>query len=157
MKQSLCGAALFSLVVLYSCKDEYTLCTQAKDVNFTAGFYQRVGTADVSAPAQSLTIFQLNATTPIYSSQQNAATFGIPLNPAADSSRYVITLGSNLQSDTLTIVYTSQSAPLSVECGNVILNNITRLYSTAHTIDSVKITASAINTTPTQNAKIYRH
>ena len=155
MKQLLCAAALFLLTGLYSCKDEYTLCNLPKEVNFTAGFYQRVGTTDVSAPAPSLTIFLLNGTNPIYSQQQNAASFGIPLNPAVDSSRYVITVVNGAQSDTLTIVYTSQSSTLSAECGSVILNNITRLYSTAHTIDSVKITSSAVNTTPLQNAKIY--
>ena len=154
MKQLLCAAALFVLTGLYSCKDEYTLCNLPKEVNFTAGFYKRVGTADVSSPAPSLTLFLLNGTSPIYSQQQNAASFGIPLNPAVDSSRYVITLANGAQSDTLTIVYTSQSSTLSAECGSVILNNITRLYSTAHTIDSVKITSSAVNTTPLQNAKI---
>lgn len=155
MKQLLCGAALFLLTGLYSCKDEYTICNQSKEVNFTAGFYQRAGNADVSAPAPSLTIFLLNGTGAIYSQQQNVPSFGIPLNPSVDSSRYVITVANNLQSDTLTIVYTSQSSSLSAECGSIILNNITRLYSTTHTIDSVKITSAAINTAAVQNAKIY--
>jgi hypothetical protein len=155
MKQLMCGAALFLLTGLYSCKDEYTLCNLTKEVNFTAGFYQRVGATDISTPAPSLTIFLLNGTSPIYSQQQNAASFALPLNPAADSSRYVIAVANGAPPDTLTIVYTSQSSLLSAECGSVTVNNITRLYSTTHTIDSVKITASSINTTPMQNAKIY--
>lgn len=154
MKRLLCGTALF-LFILSSCKDEYTICTLAKEVNFTSAFYRHVGANDVAVSAPVLSVFALNAPTSIYNRQANASSFLLPLNPAADSARYVIIVDDNTTSDTLTVVYTSQSTILSPECGSVITNNISRLYSTTHTIDSVKIISNAVSTTSMQNARIY--
>ncbi len=144
----------FLLCFAISCTDEYTLCTQSKEVRFIGRFYQRVSGQDVLAQAPGLIITQLNNTTPIYSFPQSVNNFSIPLNPLENTASYVITVGNNPK-DTLSILYTSQGVNLSPECGSVIYHTITGIYSTSHTIDSVKISKASINTDPAENAKIY--
>lgn len=152
------GAILFlSAIILFlnSCKDEYTLCSTSKTVSFIGGFYQKISGSDVSARVPNLNIYLLNTgSSAIYSNQQNAHTFSLPLNPQADSSRYVISI-SAAQSDTLTIVYSTQSISLSPECGSVFNNNITKVYTTAHSLDSAVLINAVINTNPLENAKIF--
>ncbi len=145
----------FTALFMQSCKDEYTICNLPKDARFIAGFYQRVGNADVTALAPNLSLYSLNGANLIYSNQTNLSTFSLPLSSTVDTSRYVLILGTNLQSDTLTIVYSSQLVSLSPECGSVTYNNINKLWSTYHTIDSVKIINPTVNTSLSQNAKIY--
>lgn len=155
MKQLGYGIAL-SLVAFtfFSCKDEYSICTLSKSVNFIGGFYQRTGGVDVAVQAPSLSVGLLNGPN-LVSQQQNASVTVIPLNPTIDSARFLISVANNLQSDTLTVIYSSQTVILSAECGDVITHNIARFYSTTHTIDSVKLISPAVNTNPVQNAKIY--
>lgn len=143
------------MCILPSCKDEYTICNLSKDVRFIASFYQRNNGADVLAPAPLLNITQLGINAPLYTQQAHVPTFSIALNPLLDSAKYFIKLSNSLQADTLTIVYTSTGANLSLECGPVTYHNISKLYSTLNTIDSVKITNPLLNTDLLQNAKIY--
>ena len=137
---------------IVSCKDEYTICNLPKDVRFIAGFYQ---TANVPQSAQNLSVSLLGDTSAIYRRQPNVPSFSLPLNPTVDSSKYLIAVSNSGPRDTLTIVYSSSNVNLSPECGNVSYHTITRLSSTLHTIDSVKLIAPAINTSSVQNAKIY--
>lgn len=147
--------AFFTVCFTVSCTDEYTLCTLSKEVRFIGRFYQRISGADVPAQVPGLTIFPLNSTTPVFPFQQNINTFSFPLNPISNTAAYIISLGNNQQQDTVTISYTSQGTNLSPECGSVIYHNITGITTTTHTIDSVKITTSAVNTDPVENAKFY--
>ena len=142
-------------LTLSACKDEYTICNLSRNVNFNAGFYQRVSGADVSAMAPNFTIYLLNNSLyPIYNNQVNAKSFSLPLDPVRDSSRYVISIGPG-QADTLTIVYTSASVTLSEACGAVFHNNLTRVYSTAHSLDSARIVNPAVTSSGLENARIY--
>ena len=143
------------MCILPSCKDEYTICNLSKDVRFIASFYQRNNGVDVLVPAPLLNITQLGTNAPLYTQQANVPTFAIALNPQLDSTKYYIKLSSSLPADTLTIVYTSTGANLSLECGSVTYHNISKLYSTLNTIDSVKIINPVLNTDLLLNAKIY--
>ena len=146
---------MFTLLFgINSCKDDYTICNLPKTVNLIAGFYRHSGGVDVPTPAPSLSLFLLNGTSPVYSNNMNALTFTLPLNPVVNSAKYVISVSAS-QSDTLTIVYTSQNTNLSAECGNVYYNNISAFYTTTHTLDSVKILRPAINTDQVENVRIY--
>ena len=140
---------------LTACKDEYTICNLSKDVRFIASFYQRNNGADVLTPAPNLNITLLPNNTSLYTQQANVATFSFPLNPLVDSAKYSFKLANNLQADTVTIVYTSTGANLSLECGAVTYHNITKITSTLNTIDSIKITNAVLNTNLLQNAKFY--
>ena len=140
---------------LTSCKDEYTLCNQVKDVRFTGGFYKKVGSNDVVAPAPKFTLSQLNSGSNIYNQQVNVDVFSLPLSQIIDSAKYVLKLDNNLLSDTVTIRYTSQGVNLSLECGSVTYNTITSISTTINTLDSIKIIRALVNTEPVQNVKIY--
>lgn len=155
MKKYLLLIFIACICILPSCKDEYTICNLPKDVRFIASFYQRNNGADVLTPAPNLNITQLGINAPLYTQQANVATFSTALNPQLDSVKYYIKIANALQPDTLTVVYKSIGANLSVECGAITYHNITKLYSTLNTIDSVKITNPLLNTDLLQNAKIY--
>jgi Family of unknown function (DUF6452) len=146
-----------ALVILsiFSCRDEYSICTLNKDVNLIGGFYQNIGGNEITAVAPNLTIATLNATSTIYSNQTNISVFSFPLSATVDSAKYVFTIANNLPKDTLTIVYSSRSEVVSAECGTATYNNITKLTSTKNTIDSVKIVSANVNTLLLKNIKIY--
>jgi hypothetical protein len=146
-----------ALVILsiFSCRDEYNICTLNKDVNLIGGFYQNIGGNEITAVAPNLTIATLNATSTIYSNQTNISVFSFPLSATVDSAKYVFTIANNLPKDTLTIVYSSRSEVVSAECGTATYNNITKLTSTKNTIDSVKIVSANVNTLLLKNIKIY--
>jgi Family of unknown function (DUF6452) len=142
--------------LLLSCKDEYNICPPVKEVKFIGGFYQRIAGADVASQVPSFTLSMLNNTGAIYNNQNNILEFGVPLSELADTSRFVLALGNNQPKDTLTIVYSSQKSTTDGNaCGIIVYHNISQLYSTTNTIDSVKIIQPLVNTTATQNAKIY--
>ena len=145
---------LAPLLMLLSCKDQYSICDLNKDVFFKAGFYKDAGGTDVinNAPICSLAPLNKNY---IYFEQQNIASFTVSLNPLLDSNRYYIQFSTSLPADTLTLVYTTRTEQLSVECGNISVHTLTRSYSTGHTIDSVKIKNPEVNTGSSQNIRIY--
>jgi Family of unknown function (DUF6452) len=142
--------------LITSCKDDYSICNPVKDIKFIGGFYQRTGGVDVPYPSQSFSLSLLNSTNLIYNNQPNTIEFGMPLNELATTSQYVLSLGNNLPKDTLTIVYSSQKSTTDGNaCGIIVYHNISQLYSTTNTIDSVKLIQPLVNTNPVQNAKIY--
>ena len=149
-------AFIFFYFLIASCKDDYSICNPVRDVKFIGGFYQRVGGADVPTAAPSLTISLLNNSTLIYSNQANTLQFGVSLNELADTSRFVVSLGNNLPKDTLSIVYSSQKNTTDGNaCGIVVYHNVSQVYSTLNTIDSIKLIQPLVNTNAVQNAKIY--
>ena len=149
-------AFIFFCFLIASCKDDYSICNPVRDVKFIGGFYQRVGGADVPTAAPSLSVSLLNNSTPIFNNQPNTLQLAVFLNELADTSHYVVTLGNNLPKDTLSIVYSSQKNTTDGNaCGIVVYHNISQVYSTLHTIDSIKLIQPLVNTNPVQNAKIY--
>ncbi len=149
--------AIIAVVFLVaSCRDDYSICNPTKDVRFVGGFYQRVSGVDVPTPVPSFSLFLLNSTDLIYSSQPNLLEFALPLNQLADSAKYVLSLGNNQPIDTMTIVYSSQNGPADANaCGLFFVHTISKIYSTKNTIDSVKIMQPLVNTSTIQNVKIY--
>jgi Family of unknown function (DUF6452) len=157
MKKSTIFIAIISLSFLIpSCKDDYSICNPVKDIKFIGGFYQRIAGADVPTPAPNFSLSLLNNTSFIYTNQPNTLEFGMPLNELVNTSQYVLSLGNGQTKDTLTIVYSSQKSTTDGNaCGIVVYHNISQLYSTTNTIDSIKLTQPQVNTNPIQNAKIY--
>ena len=147
---------LLTIVVLYSCKDEYNICNEPKTVRFIATINQRVGGADVLTTAPNFSLVNLAGNVPIYSNEPNINSFNITFNNLLDSARYVITLANNLPKDTLNVIYTTVGVQAtSLDCGPLFNHNIVRLYSTTNTIDSIKIVSPALNSSLNLNAKIY--
>jgi hypothetical protein len=157
MKNSTIFIAIISLSFLIaSCKDDYSICNPVKDVKFIGGFYKRIAGVDVPTPAPNFSLSLLNNSSLIYTNQPNTIEFSMPLNELSDTSRYVLSLINGQPKDTLTIVYSSQKSTTDGNaCGIVVYHNISQLYSTANTIDSVKIIQPLVNTSAVQNAKIY--
>jgi|GEM_PF-3409099 len=156
MKRKIIIAALFFISsFLSSCIDEYNICDQSKSTDLAAGFYQKNGTADIVAVAPVFTFTLLNSTSPYYNQQANVSKFSFALIPAKDSAKYFIQLSALLPADTITIFYSSQYLTLSQQCGTVPVHILAKTTSTLHTIDSVKIINATVNTTSTENLKIY--
>jgi Family of unknown function (DUF6452) len=149
------ASLLFISIICNSCKDDYNICGEPKEVKFIAGFYQRIGNSDVPIQAPNLTIRLSSTSIPVYNNQINVSSFGFPLILNGDTSKYIINLGNNYPQDTLTIIYTTQGANTLPECGVLFFHTITKLTSTTNSIDSVFITNPSLNTSLAQNAKIY--
>ena len=146
----------FALLMLASsCQDKYTICDKATDVSLKAGLYHVAGGTESAANAPSFSLSLINSPTFLYNQQADISKFSVALNAALDSSQYLVKLSSTSSSDTLTVVYTSQSVNISAECGFVYTNNLLRVCSTNNTIDSVKIINPANNTTSGENVKVY--
>ena len=139
-----------------SCKDDYSICNPVKDVKFIGGFYLRSGGVDVPNPASGFSLSLLNSNSLIYNNQPNTIEFGMPLDELTTISKYVLSMGSSLPKDTLTIIYSSQKSTTDGNaCGIIVYHNISQLLSTTNTIDSVKLIQPLVNTNAVQNAKIY--
>ncbi len=139
-----------------SCKDDYSICNPVRDVKFTGGFYKRVAATDVPSPAPNFSLSLINNISLVYNNQPNVIEFGVPLNELADTSKYVLSLDNGQPKDTLTIVYSSQRSTTDGNaCGIVTYHNISQVYSTTNTIDSIKLIQPLVNTSQVQNAKIY--
>jgi hypothetical protein len=150
--------SLFLVVIIMSflsCRDDYSICNQGKEVRFKADFFEAPTGVDIPKNASSLSVLLLNSSTAIYSNQPNVNNFFLSLNPQIIAAKYVINVGNNFQADTITINYTTQSTIISAECGNANFNSISTIQTTLHTIDSVKISNGLVTNSPMQNAKIY--
>jgi Family of unknown function (DUF6452) len=147
------AAAVISLFAV-SCKDNYTICDQSKIVNYKAGFYNKNGAVEVPVTPTALTLTFPGATTFIYNQQGGIASLILALNPTTDSLKYFIKVNS-LPADTITFVYTTGLQTLSPECGDITVHNLTRAWTTTHTLDSVKIVSPAVNNVLRENLKIY--
>ena len=147
---------LFSLIVsLSSCVDQYNICDLSKSVEFKAGFYAKIAGVENATTASSLSILPLGSSSYLYNQEPNVSKFTVVPNPSADTSKYFIKVSASLPADTISLVYTTQSVNLSPECGNIFVHNLTQVLFTSNTLDSVKLINATINSTSTENLKIY--
>jgi hypothetical protein len=144
-----------SILLIQSCRDDYDLCNQPRDVKFVGGFFKKIGSTEISNPAPSLNIIQINTSANIYSNQPNVNLFSVPLSPVKDTSTFSIKVENYLQADTISIIYTSKEILLSDECGKVTYYTVSKILTTLHTIDSIKLTNPEVVTGLGQNAKFY--
>jgi Family of unknown function (DUF6452) len=148
-------ALFFVLVLAVSCKDNYTICDQSKQVNYRAGFYTKSGSVDVPSTPPALTLSFPGLTTFIYNQQVGISSLSLGLSPVADSIKYVIKLSNALPADTITFYYTNGVQNLGPECGDIAIHNFTWARTTNNTLDSVKIVAPSVNNIPKENLRIY--
>ncbi len=147
---------IFTITLLTSsCRDEFTLCTQSKDVKFNANFYEKNSNIDVPKSAPSLTIYPLGNPLPIVNGLANTQAFSLALDNIIDTSKFVISISNGLPKDTIKIIYSSQSVLLSVDCGNIINYNLAKITTTKHTIDTIKISSPIVSNRLLRNAKFY--
>jgi hypothetical protein len=142
------------VVVLFSCTDDYSLCTESRTVQFSSFFYRRVGGQEVTANAPNLRITDASTNQEIFSNQPNVSSFSLVLNPTVSTMKFYISLSPTLQSDTLTVNYTSSSKSLSPECGVISVHQILSATTTKHTLDTVKLTNAIVDNGAAPNSKI---
>ncbi len=145
---------LLSTMFLFSCKDEYNICTQDKTVVFKAGFYQVVNNAPALQPAPKFSLTPVDGNA-LYTQLPNITHFECALNPSKDSASWTIKVADNLPDDTLTLVYFSKLIMVSPACGNAFIHEVKKVRSTTHTIDSVSINEAAVNLLGLENVKVY--
>lgn len=142
------------LVLLFSCKDDYSLCTESRTVQFTSYFYKKVGGQEVTTNAPNLRIIDLSTNQDLFSNQPNVSSFSLVLNPLVSTMKFHISLATNLQADTLTVNYTTTNKALSAECGAISIHKILSASTTKHTLDTVKLTNVNVDNGSTPNTRI---
>ena len=144
-----------SILLLQSCRDDYNICNQPRDVKFVAGFYKKTGATEIASSAPNLNIATLNSNNSLYQNQVNTSNFSLSLNPVVDTSKFVIRVENSLQADTMSIIYTTRQVLISPECGIANFHSIIKVLSTLNTIDSVKIISTEVANIQSINAKVY--
>ncbi len=147
--------AAATLLGFSSCQDKYDICDQEKTVNFRGVFYTKTLSGEAETPVQSLTISPINTSSTIYNQTANVSAFAFPLNPTVNAAQYVIKIDNSAIKDTISLIYTSATKTLSVECGDIITHSLASAATTIHNLDSVKISNSKIDNSIIANLKLY--
>lgn len=138
-----------------SCKDEYSICNENKNVLLQTNFYRLVnGAAEPFSPS-SFSLYVLHHTQPIYHSVSGVNSFVVSLNPTIDSTVFQISSSTTAPLDTLVVLYSTTNVPLSPACGTVNFQKLLRVYSTHHSIDSIAIAQPEITNEQQQNIKLF--
>lgn len=137
-----------------SCKDEYNICDQNRLITLNGGFFTVSGGMAVPVSVPNLTINNINGAS-VIANAPNSTAFSLSLNDQIDSSKFVFTLSTGLQSDTVTFFYSNQTVEISPSCGNVIVQNLRSVRSTINTIDSVRISNASVTNRLAQNVRVF--
>jgi len=155
MKKYLAFFLLSTSVFISSCEDHYGICNVSRAVYLEADFVKLNGGTESQFTVPSLSMSVLNSNTSIFNNVSNQNEFRVLLNAAEDTLHYFIKVDPAMQADTLSVVYSSQPFAISEECGTISVYNLTEVYSTRNTIDSVALTSATVNNTSGQNLKLY--
>jgi hypothetical protein len=168
MNKSTIIVFLVSILLIVSCATDNT-CNQTKYVTLTADFFQ----VHYNDTTKIRTIYSISDTmtiqglrldtltrkyTPVDSILYNnsaQSTIYLPLNNFLTYSTFKLKFKT--LSDTMTIYHTNLNDYLSLECGCIVLHKVDTVTITRHFIDSVRITSHNVNTTITENIRLYSH
>lgn len=144
-----------AILLLQSCKDEYSICEQQRISTANGGFVTIApgGTEAELTPA-ALTVRLLNNTA-VYNNVAGLNIFSLPLVANADSSKFIIKTNTVAPVDTLTLFYSTQTILLSDICGSINTYTLSNATTTKHDLDSVKIVDVAVGNRLTRNLKLY--
>jgi len=145
---------ILTALFFFSCKDEYTICDLPTAVRMKCVFYHVAGGLSTETAVPFLTVTKITSPNPDYAAAM-LSDFSLALNPVADSVQYRISVRESSVPDTVTFVYTTQNVNISATCGDVYINNLTKVRTTVNSLDSVKISGNAVNTTSGENVRIY--
>ena len=137
------------------CQNE-VVCEDVTAVNLRAGFYRVSDAGQESAvAADSITIYGMGKPEArIYNNQKNVARIELPLNPAYDTTAFVMIFPGGV-TDTLTTSYDRQVILMSVECGFTMFYDIQQITSSVLFIDSCVVVNSLVSNTRDEHIKIY--
>jgi predicted nucleic-acid-binding Zn-ribbon protein len=152
LKQANKVLTLAAIVLLLSVSCTPGSCFEETEAYLKASFYTRPP-VKLTAP-DSLTVYgEGRPLQKIYDRKASVQPALIPLNSSAEISRFVIKI--NGVSDTLEVRYTSFPSLISKECGYSFFHDLDTVFSTRHSIDSIKISLSRISNTDEENIRIY--
>lgn len=136
--------ALLLSILTAGCQED-TVCEDVTSVLLSVGFYSvQENGQEVLTAIDSISIFGIGKPSQlIYDNQASVSRVELPVNPATDSTTYVMQFPGN-QSDTIRIFYQRHLNLISVDCG----------FSMFFEIDSVAYTRSFIQTHTLNNKQI---
>ena len=149
--------ALFAtgIAALVSCEN-YKTCNSPTDASLGISFasYRQGLIADTSLPA--LVLYGLGRRDSLLSDGAPAQQIAVPLNPAADSSRFFIQPdSSSAAADTLTVLYRPDRHFVSAGCGFTYYYAIDSIRYTRHLIDSAALLATQVNASHATQITLY--
>ncbi|MBC7868019.1 MAG: hypothetical protein H7X88_10855 [Gloeobacteraceae cyanobacterium ES-bin-316] len=155
MRKTVLGITSLLCLHIISCTDQYTICTQSKFSNLNTSLRTFSNNLEINYTASSLTLKTLDNNNFVYDQKANISSISNPLVPATDSITYFIKVSTSLPADTFKVFFDTQMLFLSIECGEIIVHNISRISTTKNSIDSIKIVNPAVRNDYENNLKIY--
>ena len=145
-------AGLFAfLVASGSC--DLNLCEESTDVNFKLGFYTLDDGKEFDSVVYDLTIYGIGREDSLLYDQAVAKDITLPLNPSADTSRFIISIDS--VEDIFTVTYSRFVRLISHDCGFITEFEIQDIDHTHINIDSVHIIQPKVTNFEELHVKIY--
>lgn len=145
-------SGLFLIAVIISPACTTGSCLEETESAAMAGFYE-TGTGIAIAPV-TVTVYGLGMESDtLYLNAANRKDLLLPLNPAAESSSFVLI--ANGIKDTITFTFFSFPHLISKECGYSMYNTIETCTSTHNLIDTVFIQNPNVTTKYNENIRIF--
>lgn len=138
--------AWLAVVVLIACEQQRDPCLQPTTVYLRARSLKALTdttSADSSLPNPRWTAIDSQVTLVF---PRKTAGFSLPLNPNADSARYVVQPDSALSTfDTITFYYNRKLQFLSNACGYTYFFSLKNVKATGYNVDSVRLRNDEVN------------
>ena len=153
-KRVLLLSILLPITVLFSCKDNYTICGLTRRVTLNAGFYALMSGQAVAKAAPSFSLQLINGPV-LISNNQNLSQFSTELSSSTDTARYILQLSNNSVPDTVAFIYQSQSVTTSPGCDNIDAHTLQKIITTFNTIDSISTVDAVVDTRGIENIRVF--
>jgi hypothetical protein len=138
---------------LPSCQQD-ELCEDLTENPLRAGFYRSTDDGSQLLAVDSITVYGLNRPNDsIYNNQLNVLRMELPLDPARDSSAFVLHFPE--ATDTIWLTYERTTILVSVECGFAMHFQIQEAHYTTNFIETLEISDSQVINTADEHLKIF--
>lgn len=149
LKYILFPILLIALVQLISCIPQ---TCQEETLSLVKATFFKTGSGKIQAP-DSITLYGLGRdTSKIYNKDLNVQTIRIPLNPATDTTMFIMKI--NGRTDTVMFIYSSYPYLLSKECGFTFFHYLDTIIGTRNDVNFV-FTNRNITTINVENIRIF--
>lgn len=139
----------------FSCEN-YKDCNSPVQTSLGIRFYTFFRGRETDTTLPALTLYGIGKKDSLLEAATPANGIFVPLNAAADSTRFFLRPDTTATAgDTLGVYYTRDLRFISSGCGFTTLYHIDTVYYTTHYIDSVAVATKKIITTNATNLKIY--
>jgi hypothetical protein len=132
-------------------------CEDAATNPLRIGFYRTAAATGRSTAIaiDSLTVFGVNRPDSLlYNNRKNVRTIEVPLNPASDSTRFVLVFPGNVI-DTLLVMHLRQPILISADCGFTMYYDINQVKHSLRFIQSNQIIQPLVKNTLEEHLRIF--